>query len=158
MKDKKVKMTVDQLVPNIEEALNYVRANTDKLGITLTKADVELSANGIWEGGVGVKFDFFVPVDLGGSKGWSRGQTLSLSLTPKGGPVSLGTPESDDLAAGILALAAAIRGNSLSKFAVTDGSVTIDFGVTSEGKLKVIAGGGRKSAGAHRIKLSFRPT
>jgi hypothetical protein len=151
-------MTVDQLVPKIETALNAVRAKSKGLGITLIKAEVELSVTGKLGGEGGLKFDFIVEVDVSGGQERSRGQILSLTLTPKGGPLTLGEAESDDLAEGIMSLAAAINRARASTFEVTEGTVVVEFGVTTEGKLKVVVGGGkRETKGAHKLKLTFRP-
>ncbi len=151
-------ITVDQLVPKIENALRVVRAKSKDLGITLMTAEVELSMERAWTGEAGVKFDFIVEVDVGGSQKRSRGHTLSLKLTPKGGAVKLGDKESDELAEAILSLASAIKRAGTSSFAVTEGTVEVEFTVSTDGKLKVVvAGGDRETKGVHKLTLAFRP-
>jgi hypothetical protein len=42
---------------------------------------------------------------------------------------------------------------------VEEGTVEVEFAVTTEGKLKiVVAGGERETKGAHKMKLAFKPT
>jgi hypothetical protein len=152
-------ITVDQLVPKIENALKAVRARSNDLGITLVTAEVELSLDRTTRGEGGLKFEFFVEVDVGGSQKRSRGQTLSLKLTPKGGSGKLGDAESDELAEAILGLAGAIKRAATPSFKVTEGTVEVEFAVTTDGKLKVVvAGGEHETKGGHKMKLSFKPT
>ena len=152
-------ITVDQLVPKIENALKRVRTKSKDLGITLKTAEVELSVNRAWGGEGGLKIDFVVEIDAGGSHKRSRAQTLSLKLVPKGGVAKLGDTESDELAEAILALASAIKQAATSSFAVDEGTVEVEFEVTTEGKLKVVFGGGeRETKGAHKVKLAFKPS
>jgi hypothetical protein len=152
-------ITVDQLVPKIENSLKAVRAKSKGLGISLTTAEVELSLDRTLGGEGGVKFDFVVEVELGGGQKRSRGQTLSLKLNPKGGSAQLGDTETDELAEAILGLASAIKRVGTSSFAVEHGTVEVEFTVTTEGKLKLVVGGGeREKKATHKVKLVFKPT
>jgi hypothetical protein len=153
-------ITIDELVPKIEAALKVVSAKSADHGITLTIAEVELFASGDWTGEGGLKIEFLVEVDVGAKQQRSHGQTLSLKLTPKGGALKLGKDESNELAEAILSLALAIKRASTSAlFLVKDGTVVVEFGVTTTGKLKIVAGGGeRQTKGVHKMKLTFVPT
>jgi hypothetical protein len=152
-------MTLDQLIPKIDKALSIVAARSKNLNLTLLEAEVELSVHSASGGEGGVKVDFVVEVDIGGSGEKASDQRLSLKLTPKGGQKELGEPETDALVSGILAVAGAVHRAGLSSFAVSEAKVEVEFEITKEGKLKAIVGGFDKSSkNSHKITLTFRPT
>ena len=76
-------ITARQLIKTVEDALAIVALRSDKLGITLTKAELELSATATDEGGGTVKFDWIVTVEAGGKVESSSKHVLSLTLVPK---------------------------------------------------------------------------
>jgi Trypsin-co-occurring domain 2 len=148
-------ITVDQLIKTVEDALAVVATKSEaKLGITLTKADLELSAVATDEAGAKYSFEF-VGFEAGGKLESATAHVLSLSLVPKHGTLALGEREADELAEAILALAAAIHRADQSKFVVTEGKVDVKFTATKEGKLKLVVGGATKSEKAHSMKLTF---
>jgi hypothetical protein len=150
------KIAINQLIKTLEDALAVITTRSDSLGITLMKAEVELSAVATYEGGSTVKFDWFVSVEAGTKLESSNKHVLSLSLVPKRGILKLGEGEVDELANAILALAKVIREADQTKFVITEGKVEVKFVATQEGKLKVVVGGGTKFENAHSIKLSFQ--
>jgi hypothetical protein len=150
-------ITVDQLIKVVEDALVIVATRSDNLGLTLMKADLELSMGATHEGGTTIKFDWFVSVEAGAKIESGSKHVLSLSLVPKGGTMRMDeSPKADELADAILALAKAIKGAGKSKFVVTEGKVEVKFVATRQGTLKVVAGGGTKAEDAHSIKLTFQ--
>jgi hypothetical protein len=150
-------ITFDHLIQTIEDALAVVaKKGKDTLDITLMKAELELVVTASEEVGGGAKFDWLVSVDLSGKIGSSNTHTLSLTLIPVNKAIKLGS-EKDELADAILALAQAIKTADQSKFSVTEGKVHVKFVVSSEGNLKLVAGGGAKKENTHSIKLTFQP-
>jgi len=150
-------ITVDQLIKLVEDALAVVVTTSSNLGITLLKAEVELSVGVTQEGETGIKFDWVVSFEAGGKIESSSKHVLSLSLVPKGGLLKLAEGDANELANAILALAKAIKSADQSKFVITEGKVEVKFVATQEGKLKIVVlGGGQKSEDAHTIKLTFQ--
>ncbi len=68
---------LDELVPLVERALDQVQANGGKKNVSLIKAEIELAASVTWEPGIGVKFDFFFPVEVSGKAERETAQTLA---------------------------------------------------------------------------------
>jgi hypothetical protein len=150
-------ITINQLIKTVEDALAIVaKKSKDSLDITLMKAEVELSVKATDEVSGGAKLDWGLSIDLSGKVESSNTHTLSLSLIPVKGYLKLGS-ESDELADAILALAKAIKEAEQTKFVITEGKVDVKFVVTSEGKLKIVVGGGSSKEGTHSIKLTFQP-
>lgn len=146
-----------QLIKTVEDALAIVARRSDKLGITLTKAELELSVIATEEGGGTLKFDWIVTVEAGVKLESSSKHVLSLTLVPKSGIAQLSEGvAADELADAIVQLAATIKDAGQSKFVVTDGRVEVKFVATREGKLKLVVGGGVKAEDAHTIKLTFQ--
>jgi len=108
---------------------------------------------------VGGKVEILM-VPMEASVDWEKSSThtLTLSLRPVGGTKTLGEGMSDQLADGVIALAAATSRLSAasSDFALDNASVSVDLEVTKEGTLQVVVGSGGKSATTHTAKLSFR--
>ena len=103
-------ITVGTLVQELEKALSIVddRFKTQKLGISLKQATVELSVETKREAKIGGGFDFIIHVAAEAEHEWTRGQTLKFSLKPSK-PLKLGSSESDEIADTIIALGMAMR-------------------------------------------------
>jgi hypothetical protein len=151
-----------ELVSRMEVALAMVAGRTKlgELGLTLQKAELQIKVATKKSAKAGGKLDFGVSIDLSSEKEWSKAHTLVLVLTPKT-RIALGKSESEDLADAIIEIASAVK--QLEKtvagnFNASEATVSIDVEQTSDGKLQVVAGGGGKSASAHTLKLTFRPT
>ena len=153
---------VIKLVQEIEDALAIVRQYSQQhLGITLRQADLELNLIAEDKFTAGGQVGVLVPVEASFERTGVHTQKFELSLMPVGGGLALGEPESNDLAKAIIDLASSmskiVRRNP-ALFALSGGSITIAVEITKEGKLHVIAGGGRQTSSAHTIKLIFQPS
>jgi Trypsin-co-occurring domain 2 len=151
-------VTFNQLIKTIEDALEIVaKKGKDKFGITLMKAELEVSISATDKMSAGVKVDWGVSIDLGGETESTDAHVLSLTLLPVNKVLKLGT-QKNDLADAILELAKAISETDQTKFAVKEGVVDVSFMVNSAGNLKVVVGTSTKKEGSHRIKLTFQPS
>jgi hypothetical protein len=148
------------LVKQLEEALAIVasRTTTEKLGLTLQKADLHLKVSTKKSAVVGGKIECGVSIDLSAEKEWSRAHAIVLSLIPKA-KITLGKPESEELADTIVELAsaiAAIEKRVAGNFRPTEATVSIDVEQNKDGKVQIVAGGGGTWSNAHTMELSFR--
>jgi Trypsin-co-occurring domain 2 len=151
------------VIKSIETALAVVRRRLkdEKLGITLQRADIELKVT--TTGGIsgGFKWDLVVPVEVGGKHETTDTMTIALSLTPAKSAASLGESPSDELADGIIELAKAMKQASdetAGNFAVSSGSIGLEFAVTAEGTLQIVVGPKINTGTTNSIELNFRPS
>jgi hypothetical protein len=153
--------TLSDVVNILQTALGIVRFRSGgELKITLIKADVDLKVLAKRKIGAGLKFEYFVPVEVGIDHAWAATHTLALTLTPRPEAAALGkTRETEDLADSIIDLAAEAKNiqKQATEFELSEFSIELEIGVSSEGKLKVLLGGNMSGEHGHKIRLSFRP-
>jgi hypothetical protein len=153
--------TLLPIVKTFQKALDIVAAQTKgRLNITLVKAELELSATVTTEAKAGLKFHFVFDVDIGGSLGGTRGNSLTVALTPVTAKALGAKEESDDLAAAIVAMAEEVlevKRAVAGQFDVGDFEVLLRVARSIDGQLEVVgSGGSRTSEGGHSFKLTFR--
>ena len=154
--------TLSDVVNILRTALGLVRSRSQgELRITLVKVDVDLKLQAKRNRSEGLKFEYIVPMELGIERERATTHTLALTLTPVPEAANLGgAPETEDLADSIIQLASEakkIRQQVQDDFALSEFSVALEIGVSSEGKLQVVAGGVKGGVHGHQIKLTFRP-
>lgn len=146
------------LVKSIEDALDIVRGRHRDLGMTLARADIELLVEAKKSTTIGGELPL-VPIDVGFEGKWTDVQTFGLTLTPAAGVGDLaGVDVKDELANGILAIAAAVKKiNDLHKKTWVTSNPKVKVNVERErtGKLKIGGGGGRSDRRTHTITLTF---
>jgi hypothetical protein len=132
----------------------------EKVGLKLQNAELGVNLEVKKKMITGGKFDLGVSVDLSVSKEWTKRHALIISLTPLK-PVTLGRPESEELADAILTLASAtsaVLKAGAASFALNSASLSLEIAETAEGKMQVVAGPGGAHGNSHTVKLTFRPS
>jgi hypothetical protein len=154
--------TLVEVVNLLQNALKLVRTRgRNELGITLVDAETELNVIESGELKAELKCEYVVPIDMGISYKTNTTHKLSLKLTPSTQFADYGEDaETEELADSIVNLAAEVkkvRAIIGTDFDLSLFSVSLEFNVTKEGKLQVVAGGSKSGETGHKIKLTFRP-
>jgi hypothetical protein len=153
--------TLDDVVKLLQKSLELVRKRAHgQLNITLLEAEIELDVIEKGELKAGLKFEV-VPIDVGVNYKTESTHRLSLKLAATQAYGDLGSSdESEDLADSIIALAgdvSHVKSSIGTDFTLSNFSISLEFKVSKEGKLQVVAGGSKAREGGHTIKLTFRP-
>jgi hypothetical protein len=147
------------LVKDLEAALIIVRTNAAaKLDLTLQKAEVEIAMTSKTSVVGGVKLDIGVSLDASTERERAQVHKLTVELNPKGAVGSAGAEETEDLAASILdvlSLHKKIGELNSDQFDVGALKLSVAFERTTSGKLQIVGGGGKSSALAQRVDLTF---
>jgi hypothetical protein len=154
--------TLSEVVDILQKALTSVRNRSrGELHITLVEADVALKVVEKHKKGAGVKFEYFVPIEMSANREKAVTHKLALKLAANPEYADLGVEaETKDLADSIINLAAEankVRQSIGKEFSLTTFSMSVEIGVNREGKLQAIAGGSKIGEQGHTIKLTFRP-
>ncbi len=99
-----------------------------------------------------------IPLDLSGHYTETDIQTVRLSLVPRESAVELLGSVKDELAKAINIIVATIEEAAGSEpiFDLSETTITLNFGVTTDGKISIIASAGGKRERTHTVQLTLR--
>jgi hypothetical protein len=144
------------LVREMKSAIARADGELRKNELKITRVELELKTVIEKSGGGGISISV---VEIDGDVTRTDSNTLTLTLVPSKRGVQLMSPPSDQLVDAILATASAAweAADSPPAFDLQEATVSIEVGVTAEGKIKVIAHGGASRDHGHTMTITLSP-
>ncbi len=145
-----------RLVREMKAAVARADGELRENNLKITKVELELRTVIEKSGGGGISVSV---VEIDGDVTRTDSNTLALTLVPSKRGVQLMSPASEQLVEAILATAAASleAADNPPAFELEEATVSIEVGVTAEGKIKVIAHGGASRDRGHTMTITLAP-
>lgn len=145
------------LLKDVKKAIQRAQEQLDQHNIEISKLDIEIKTAFTKSAGGKLKLSV-IPLELSGNYTTTDVQTLSLSLLPRESPVELLGGVQDELTHAIELINSTVEEALTSEpvFDLSSAMINLNFGVTKNGKISVIAGtkGGRERT--HTVKLTLK--
>lgn len=149
--------TVRDLVRDVKKAIQHVQEQLDEHDLIISNVDLEIKTTLTRSGGGEFKLSI-IPLDLSGHYTETDIQTIKLSMVPRESAVELLGSVQDELAKAINIIGATIEEAASSEpvFDLSETTITLNFGVTTDGKISIIASAGGERERTHTVQLTLR--
>ena len=152
-----IKDNVPSLVREIKKAIQNAQNHLDNYHLMISNLELEIKTKINMASGGELKLGI-VPVELSANLSKTDIHTITISLTPVESSVELLGNVEDELTNAIKLVGMTIQeaATSTPAFELENSTINLNFGVSTEGKISIIAEAGGARESTHTIKLTLK--